>query len=97
MRFGGGYVRVHHFMSFSESCELSASFFEQDQARWYVAGAALRSSYFLAYQGHQILVTNRTGDPERVLEERQGLVPATLPYQDIGSVIVRVRCVTVPT
>ena len=40
-------------LGFSEFGQLSASFLEQDQACWYVAGPALRPTHFLAYQGYQ--------------------------------------------
>ena len=68
LRFGRGDVSIHHLLAFSEFGQLSASFLEQDQSCWYVAGPALRPTHFLAYQGHQLLVTNGAGDPERVLE-----------------------------
>ena len=50
--FGGGDVRIHHLVGFSESGQFSASFLEQDQPCCYVARPALRPSHFFAYQGH---------------------------------------------
>ena len=93
VRFGGGDVRIHHLLGFSESGQLSASFLEQDQSCCYVARPALRPTHFLAYQGHQVLVTNGAGDPERVLEQWQRLVRPALPYQDLGPVVVSVRSI----
>ena len=91
--FGGGDVGIHHLLGFSESGEFSASFLEQDQSCCYVARPALRPAHFLADQGHQVLITNGAGDPERVLEQWQRLVRPALPYQDLGPVVVSVRSI----
>jgi hypothetical protein len=62
--FGGRDVGVNYFLWLSELGQLSARFVKQFQSCWYVTGSALRPTHLLAYESHQILVTNGTGDPE---------------------------------
>ena len=91
MRFSGRNVGVHYLVWLSQLGQLSARILKQFQALSCVASPALRPTHFLAYQGHQVLVINGTGDPERVLEQWQRLFRPALPYQDFGSVVVSVR------
>jgi hypothetical protein len=90
VRFSGCNVGVNYLVWLSQLGQLIARFLKQSQALSYMAGPALRPSHFLTYEGHQVLVTNGSGDPERVLEQWQRLIRSALLYQAIGAVVVRI-------